>query len=169
MPDNFDTVLAEHESAIRYYVRSLLPGYHGVEDITQEVMVTVWQKRSDFTEGTNFKAWAFRIAQFHVLNQRRKIARGKWLVFDQELIEKLDPETIADSADYLNAEEDALEHCLKGLNAEDQKLLHTRYATKTSVETFAQQEGLRPGTLKARLFRLRAALRTCIEEKLKNE
>ncbi len=165
--NEFESTLAQHQAAVFGYVRSLLPGYPGAEDVAQEVLMTIWKKREEFEVGTNFKAWAFRIAHFHVLNQRRKIARGNWLVFDEELLEKIDPTESAElSENDDEAESNALDACLEALKPEDRELLHTRYATKVSLETFAEQEGTRPGTLKARLFRLRSALRTCIEKRL---
>ena len=163
---SFDHLLAANESAVRFYVRSLLPGYHGADDVAQEVLLTVWQKRDSFESGTNFKAWAFKIAKFHVLNQRRKLARGNWLIFDEEMMEQIDPEWMAEKFENSRPEEDALEICLKEINEEDRELLHTRYATKTSLETFAEGKGIPPGTIKAKLFRLRSALRGCIESKI---
>ena len=34
---NFDTLLASHEAAVRFFVRSLLPGYHGADDVARAV------------------------------------------------------------------------------------------------------------------------------------
>lgn len=159
-------LLNGHRPDVTAYVRSLLPGYPGSEDVTQEVMLTIWNKRCEFEPGTNFKAWAFRIAHYHVQNQRRKIARGKWLIFDEEVLDQLHPSAALPELDALSEERDALEHCLGEVSEENRKLLRTRYATKTSIKTFAEQTGQRPGTLKARLFRLRAALRDCIEKRI---
>jgi len=163
----FELLLAEHQNAVKYFVRSLLPGYHGADDVSQEVLLTLWNKREQFEPGTNFRAWAFRVAQLHVMNQRRKLARGKWLIFDEEMMERLEPEVFLAETDQLEAEQNALEKCMQSLDPEDRELLHTRYATKDSLETYAQEKGVPPGTLKARLFRLRAGLRRCIEKRVR--
>jgi len=159
-------LLAAHQQAMRLYVRSLLPGYPDAEDVAQEAMITIWRKRDTFQPGTNFKAWAFRVAHFYVLNQRRKIVRGKWLVFDEEVMNRIDPAMFDESSAVLEIEHRALEICMQSLRSQDRELLEIRYATKTSLETFAQQKGERLGTLKARLFRLRGSLRSCIEKRL---
>lgn len=164
----FELLLDEHQAAVRYYVRSLLPGFHGADDVTQEVLLTLWNKRLQFEPGTNFRAWSFRVAQLHVLNQRRKLMRGNWLIFDEEMLERLEPAALIPESNRLEAEQNALENCLKGLGGEERELLNARYATKTSLETFAERKGVSPGTLKARLFRLRAALRKCIEKRIGN-
>jgi RNA polymerase sigma-70 factor (ECF subfamily) len=116
------SLIEEFESSIGAYVRSLLPGYPHAEDVTQEVLLTIWKKRSDFTAGSNFKAWAFQIAKYHVLNQRRKIVRSKWLVFDEELMDQFEPGAVAEEDSVFAEEAEALESCLKQLRPEDQKL-----------------------------------------------
>lgn len=164
--ESFDRVLAQHTGAIRLYVRSLLPGYEGADDIAQETLLKLWQKRDDFQPGTNFKAWAFQIAKFLVMNQRRKLARSKVVLLDDEIIERLDQHWLAADAVVMEPELEALRFCMESLKPEDQKLLHARYATEVSLETYAEKLGTPPGTLKARLFRLRDALRGCIESRL---
>lgn len=162
----FDLLLAEHAAAVRLYVRSLMPGYEGADDLAQETLLKLWEKRDQFAEGTHFKAWAFQTAKYLVLNQRRKLARSSVILLDDELLEQIDRrwmdmESLAD-----DAQQTALARCLEELKAGDRDLLHARYATGLSLETYAEKEGSRPGTLKARLFRLRDALRGCIERRL---
>ncbi|PWG73383.1 RNA polymerase subunit sigma-24, partial [Enterococcus hirae] len=63
-------LLTEHQSALRLYVASLLPGESSTPDVAQQANATIWKKRDDFEIGTNFKAWAFSIARYEVLNFR---------------------------------------------------------------------------------------------------
>ncbi|WP_050030915.1 sigma-70 family RNA polymerase sigma factor [Verrucomicrobium sp. BvORR034] len=162
----FDENLALHALALKQYVRSLLPGYHGADDVAQEALVKIWEKKHEFTSGTNFKAWIFTIARFYVMNQRRKLARSPVSNLDDELMDQIDRRWMAEEIRQPEEELQALRQCMSSLNAADQQLLHVRYATKTSLETYAQNEGLSSGSLKARLFRLRETLRRCIELRL---
>ena len=162
----FERLLAEHATAVRLYVRSLMPGYEGADDLAQETLLRLWQKREQFLAGTYFKAWAFQIAKFLVMNQRRKLARSPVVVLDEELMEQIDHRWMEKDAGVTSSHQEALSQCLQTLKQEDQRLLHARYATDASLETYAAQEGTQPGTLKARLFRLRDALRDCIERRL---
>lgn len=164
----FDRLLADHVASIRLYVRSLMPGYEGVDDLAQETLLKLWEKRDEFTSGTHFKAWAFQIAKFLVMNQRRKLARSPVVLLDEELLEAIDRRWMEQEATINDDHHAALSRCLETLKPDDRRLLHTRYATDESLETYAEQEGTRPGTLKARLFRLRDALRDCIERRLSN-
>ncbi|MBK8091388.1 MAG: sigma-70 family RNA polymerase sigma factor [Verrucomicrobiaceae bacterium] len=163
----FERVLVEHEAAVRLYVRSLMPGYEGADDLAQETLLRLWEKREQFVAGTYFKAWAFQIAKYLVLNQRRKLARSPVVLLDEELMEQIDHRWMERMDMGVTAShQEALTQCLQTLKQEDQRLLHARYATDASLETYASQEGTRPGTLKARLFRLRGAIRDCIQRRL---
>ncbi len=168
-PDSreFDRLLAAHERPIRLYVRSLMPGYAGADDLAQETLLKAWENRAQFAEGTNFKAWTFQIAKFLVMNQRRKLARSPVVLLVDELLEQIDRRWMEIEDMSTEPHHVALSHCLGTLKPADRNLLHTRYATDVSLETYAEQEGTRPGTLKARLFRLRDILRDCIAGRLK--
>lgn len=164
--EGFERMLAANASSVRLYVRSLMPGYEGADDLAQETLLRLWEKRDLFVPGTHFKAWAFQIAKFLVMNQRRKLARSPVVLLDDELLEQIDRRWLEAEAAITDAHHGALDQCLEQLKPDDRKLLHARYATDVSLETYAEQEGTRPGTLKARLFRLRDALRDCIDRRL---
>lgn len=166
--NGFEALLAANAASVRLYVRSLMPGYEGADDLAQETLLRLWEKRDQFAPGTHFKAWAFQIAKFLVMNQRRKLARSPVVLLDAELLETIDRRWLEQEAAITDSHHVALSRCLETLKPEDQRLLHARYATDVSLETYAEQEGTRPGTLKARLFRLRDALRDCIERRLAN-
>ncbi|MEN3940652.1 sigma-70 family RNA polymerase sigma factor [Prosthecobacter sp. SYSU 5D2] len=167
-PGVFDRLLADHSASIRLYVRSLMPGYEGADDLAQETLLKLWEKRDQYAEGTYFKAWAFQFAKFLVMNQRRKLARSPVVLLDDEMVEQIDRRWMEMEEPPMDDQHSALNQCLELLKTEDRQLLHARYATGMSLETYAVQEGTRPGTLKARLFRLRDALRDCIDRRLGN-
>lgn len=157
------------QSGIAAYVRSLLPAHPDYMDVVQEVNVTLWKKQKQFRPGTNFKAWAFTVARYHVLSSRRKMAaEGKRLVFDPELIELL-----AEAAPYGNERmEDklaALQLCLGELRDKDRDLLRVRYAGTGSIEAYALQHERNAGTVRATLRRLREILLKCVRSKLRKE
>lgn len=163
--DEFVTELTNHQTSMLAYIRSLAPGSSGARDLLQEVNITLWQKRESFELGTNFKAWAFQTIRYHMLNQRRKLISQGWLVFDDDLIERLSPEFEIEPDD-LEDRHLALRTCLQRLRPQDRDLLHHRYATTSSLQQYADITSRSSGTLKAILFNLRAALKRCIERQL---
>lgn len=160
---SFDGELAEHAPSIRLYVRSLMPGYEGADDIAQETLLKIWQKQGDYTPGSNFKAWAFQIARYLVLNQRRRLANSKVTLLDDELLGRIDQYWKEEPIPQLDEELAALAQCIAQLRPEDQRLLQARYVARTPLKDHAAALGLRLSTLRARLFRLRATLAAGIE------
>ena len=163
---SIETELARNAVNIRLYVRSLMPGYEGADDIAQETLLKIWQKRQDYIPGSNFKAWAFQIARYLVLNQRRRLANSRVILLDEDLMARIDQVWTQEPAFRIDDELGALALCLQKLRPEDQQLLQARYVSRIPLRDQATTLGLRLPTLRARLFRLRSALARCIEQQL---
>ena len=163
--DEFVSLLTDHQSPMLAYICSLAPGGNGARDLLQEVNITLWNKRETFQLGTNFKAWAFQTIRYHILNHRRRLTSQGWLVFDNDLIERMSP-GYEDEPDEMEERRLALRCCLMKLRPKDRELLHHRYAESSSLHSYASATRRSVGTLKAVLFNLRAALRRCIERQL---
>ncbi len=163
--EEFVTELTNHQTSMLAYVRSLAPGNSGARDLLQEVNITLWQKRESFELGTNFKAWAFQTIRYHMLNHRRRLVSQGWLIFDDDLIERMAPGSEAEPAE-LEERHLALRKCLQRLRPQDQELIHHRYATTSSLQEYATRTQRSAGTLKAILYNLRGALKRCIERDL---
>lgn len=165
--EEFVRELTSLQTSMLAYIRSLAPGSSGARDLLQEVNITLWKKRDTYELGTNFKAWAFQTIRYHILNHRRKLVSQGWLVFDEDLIERVGSEFEMD-ADEMEERHVALRHCMQRLRPQDRELLHHRYATSKSLQEYADKIGKSAGTLKAVLFNLRAGLKRCIERRLKD-
>ena len=165
--EDFVKELTNHQSSMLAYIRSLAPGGSGARDLLQEVNITLWQKREYYELGTNFKAWAFQTIRYHLLNHRRRLASQGWLVFDDDLLQRVAPEL--DFEPYeLEERHLALRKCLQRLRPSDRELIHNRYVSSASLQAYADKTNRSAGTLKAVLFNLRAALRRCIEREIQS-
>ena len=161
----FVAELTKHQLALQLYVRSLLPGDRSAHDVVQQANARIWEKRADFELGTNFKAWAFSIARYEVLNHRKQQARDVRLVFSGELEEVISTELAAASLDP-QARQEALRECLGKLRPQDRQLLLHRYASSATLAEYADCVGRSLGGLKVALHRLRSALLVCIQRRL---
>jgi RNA polymerase sigma-70 factor (ECF subfamily) len=166
--EEFVRELTNHQTSMLAYIRSLAPGGSGARDLLQEVNITLWQRRDSFELGTNFKAWAFQTIRYHILNHRRRLVSQGWLVFDDDLLERMSPQFEVEP-DELEERHLALRRCLQRLRPKDRELLHHRYATSGSLQDYAAKTKRSAGTLKAVLFNLRAALKRCIERDLQSQ
>lgn len=164
--EEFVKELTNHQSAMLAYVRSLAPGGSGARDLLQEVNITLWQKRESFELGTNFKDWAFQTIRYHMQNHRRRLVSRGWLVFDDDLIERMSPDLEVEPEE-LEERHLALRHCLQRLRPKDRELLCHRYGTNGTLQEYGDRTRRSTGTLKAVLYKLRAALKRCIERQLK--
>lgn len=159
------SLLTKHQSALALYVRSLMPGDESAEDVAQETNAKIWEKRSDFELGTNFKAWAFSIARFQVRKYRFSQAKNERLVFCDELEETIADE-FADEIEDMSDHQAALRSCLQKLKPADRELIHHRYFKRAPLQEFAIKAGRSIGGLKVTLHRLRNRLQICIEKRL---
>jgi len=164
--EEFVHLLTEAQGRVYGYIVTLIPDRSRARDLLQETNITLWRKAEDFEEGTNFNAWACRVAYFHVLAFRRKMAREK-LVFNDEILDYL-----AERNDQRIAEEGALErsralhNCLQKLPEHHRKLVEARYQPGASVQKIAAEQRRTVGSVSQTLYRIRHNLMVCIEKTL---
>ncbi|NWK55050.1 sigma-70 family RNA polymerase sigma factor [Verrucomicrobiaceae bacterium N1E253] len=163
---DFVQLLTSHQSALRVMILSMMPGQPGVSDVLQEINLVLWQKMKDFEPGSNFRAWAFSIARFKILEHLRKLKKDRHLVFDEELCNQLVEETDQDSK-HTEAMQEALEACLSKVRPKDAQLLRHRYYQGGNLQEYAQAHNESAGALRVTLHRLRTSLRRCMVRKLK--
>lgn len=162
----FVRLLTDHQSSLRAYIISLMPGQPGAHDVLQETNIVLWEKREKFELGTNFTAWSFAIARYNVLEHRRKLRRDGRLIFNDDLLDTLAPEPEETLPSQLEERQAALEVCLGKLSPTDRELINYRYQRGHSVEEYATRSGKSAGALRVTLFRIRAALRKCIHRQI---
>ncbi len=93
-PANTIRQISLHQAPLLAYILALHPNRSDAQDILQETNVVLWQKIGEFREGTNFKAWAFRVAYLQTLAHFKRHKRGNWLGFSSELVETLASEAV---------------------------------------------------------------------------
>lgn len=167
-PDaSFVTLLTASQLSLLLYVRSLMPGDPAAQDVAQQANATIWEKRAEFELGTNFKAWAFSIARYEVLNRRKQQSRDARLVFSEDLERTIAVE-LAEAPDEIQRRQEALRGCLQKLRSQDRELLLHRYSSRTTLAEYSGLVGRSVGGLKVTLHRLRSALLACIEAELQS-
>src|SRR5688500_11217528 len=80
-------LLTQHDRWLATYVHSLVPQASDSQDILQEVKITMWKHFGNFEEGSNFRAWARKIATHQILNYRRAEKRRPNSELDDQFIE----------------------------------------------------------------------------------
>jgi len=163
----FVNLLVGHQSLIRAYVISLLPGVPEAEDVIQMTNEVLWTKRESFELGTNFKAWALTTARFQVMSLQQRLKREKRAPLDDDVLVILSEEAEKEDAGEMNRKLEDLNECIGLLRVQDQELVLHRYWKKSGLRDYARTARRSVGALKVALYRIRAMLRSCVEEKAK--
>ncbi len=157
--------LTECQDEMLVFIRVMCGNHHLASDIRQAVNMVLWGKRKSFVPGTNFRGWAYRIAQFEVKAHLRRLKRENTTSFTPALLDLIAAE-LPEVLDELPERRLALARCMENLTPKDSQLIHHRYWHNGSLDQLARATGRSVGTLKARLFQLRAALRNCVRQHL---
>ncbi len=154
-------LITKHQANLRAFILSLMPGSPHVDDVLQETNTVLWQKRNRFEHGTNFIAWAFKIARYEVLGQRHKNKRDRLLVFSERMVDVIaEVETFEESDQEILS---ALDSCLDKLTDRERELVEVRYTPGRSLKRLASNLGSSPGSLRIALLRIRLSLKKCID------
>lgn len=163
----FVNLLVAHQSLIRAFIISLLPGVSETEDVIQNTNEVLWAKRTDFKFDTNFKAWALTTARFQVMSLQQKLKREKRIPLDDDVMELVSNEAEDKNSDEMNKKLQDLNECIGLLQVKDQELVLHRYWKKSGLNDYSKATGRSVGSLKVALYRVRASLRDCLDHKNK--
>ncbi len=161
-------LISQHQAVLLAYILTLHPDRIEAQDILQEANIVLWEKVDEFREGTNFKAWAFRIAYLQTLAHFKRCRRDQWLGFSSELVETLAHEAEPLLSDFEQRHQ-ALRHCVAKLSSADHELLRSRYELGLPLAEIGGAMGRSVGALKQVLWRIRRSLRVCIQRQLVEE
>jgi RNA polymerase sigma-70 factor (ECF subfamily) len=134
------------------------------EEVFQEASVTIWQKLDHYQPGTDFRAWASRIAYHKVLKLRERKGRAARL-FEGGLLERIDEELIVMS-DKLDARREALEQCRQKLSRGDRQMLDRYYSGAAGVKQLADARSWSTHKVYRALRRIHEALFACVTKTL---
>jgi RNA polymerase sigma-70 factor, ECF subfamily len=162
--DRFMTELMQHQRRLYQYVHALLPRHQDAEDAMQSTLLVLWQKFDQFQTGTNFYAWASRIAYLTVQNLRRSKSRLV-TILDEKVFEQIVAEA-HNQFDALEFRRELMRHCAQKLRQADRELLDLRYAPGGAVRSIARKLSRPANSVCKSLGRIRRALWDCVNEEL---
>ena len=168
-PDReFVSQLTDWQSRLFAYLVTLLGGStHDARDVLQETNLVLWRKIQEFEPGTDFGAWARRVAYYEALAFIRDRKRDRH-VFDDDLVALFGEEWtphLSDGEERLIS----LRHCLTGLSEEERLLIDRRYRGREAVRKLAEDYRRKESAMKMKLMRIRESLHTCIQNQLKEQ
>lgn len=164
-PD-FESELAALQPQLRYFALSLTGSMQDAEEVIQNTNRVALEKVDDFEQGTNAKAWLFKIASLQAKSFHRTLSRTRgYEIVDDELLDSISEEP--EPEDEFERERDALVSCLEQLRPAHQELITARYLQGRKVSDIAVEQEILPNALAQKLFRIRNRLADCIQSRLK--
>lgn len=155
------------QSQLYAYILTLLANTEAADDVLQETNLVLCRKADDFAAGTNFEAWAFRIARTQCMAYWKIRARDK-VVLDEDAMSQIASRVEARLADVSDRTR-ALRQCLGELSPRQREMLEGRYAPNGSLKQLAQRLGRPEPSVSQTLYRIRQALLDCVRSRLARE
>jgi RNA polymerase sigma-70 factor len=164
--DEFARLFSRHARRIYGFILTLVFSHQDAEEVFQNTSVVLWDKFAEFQPGTNFFAWASKVAYYEVLNLMKSQRRSH--TFSHEALESLASEAIALSEES-STRQDALEDCLSRLSVNDRDLLQERYYYQRAPKQIAEIQSKSVYSVYRALSRIHSMLLNCVERNLARE
>lgn len=170
----FATLVEAYQNRVFGLVFRMLGDRAEAEDLAQEVFVTVFKSIDSFRGDSKLSTWIYRIAANHSKNRIKYLARRhhkrtrdiddtRESEFTRTLASKAHrPDQVAEGRQM----EAIIQQCLADLDDDHRVVIILRDIDHLSYTEIAEIVGVAEGTVKSRLFRGRAALKTMIEERI---
>ena len=167
--EQFSRLYLEHSRNLLGYIITLVGNRSEAEDVLQNVCVVLWEKFDEFEPGTNFLAWARRIAYLKVLEHHR-LGRGQAKLLRERFFQVADAAyTTAKDDGHLLKERLALRACSEKLHHRDREIIACVYERNLSLKNTAAELGRPTNTVYKAMSRIRRTLAECVRRALRNE
>lgn len=164
-PPSWDDVVREHSARVYRLAYRLTGNSHDAEDLTQEVFVRVFRSLSSYTPGT-FEGWLHRITTNLFLDMARRKQRIRFEGLGDDTAARLGDgaRSPAEAFDDRHLDSD-IQAALKALAPEYRAAVILCDIEGLSYEEIAAALGIKLGTVRSRIHRGRAQLRTALEHR----
>lgn len=163
----FVRLLTQHQRRVYGYILKLVVNWADADEILQETNLRLWEEFDRFEPGTDFAAWAIRVAHYQVLTWRKKRSRSR-LVFDETAIQTISEEDRS-AMTPCDPREQALMACLEQLTIRNRDLIQRCYAGKHTIRRVAEELNRSAVSVYKSVQRIRLSLHRCIEGRLSLE
>ncbi len=162
--ESFAEIVGFYQDQVFRFVSNMI-GSNAAEDVAQEIFIATFRNLWRYDSGkASFRTWLFRIARNQALNFVKKhrndqLQRSDELQTTDELPDRSTP------ADHLLQKEIfiQLDRAVAALAFRDRVIFTLSDIEGLTYAQIAEIEGVRLGTVKSRLSRVRAKLRALIE------
>jgi RNA polymerase sigma-70 factor (ECF subfamily) len=170
--EEFVALLTASQRRIHAFICTLVVDLADADEVLQETNLALWQQAERFELGTDFVAWACRVAYFKVLKQRDAAKRHR-VKLDDAVMDLVAAETIErtreqarEAAETFERQRVAVWACVDELSERHRDVLTARYRDGRSLGDIGVTLGRNANAMAQFFHRIRAILRECVERKL---
>jgi len=164
--DAFGEIVAAFQADVWRSAAPILADRTLTQDVVQQAFLAAYRNLDKYRAGTDFSAWVRTIARNLARNAAVKRARGDSHLeaYRIELVDEHTPrQWREDMAEDRSA---ALRHCREALPPDSRRMLTSYYQEGLPIATIAKQLNRSIAAVRQSLWRIRMALRDCIEKRL---
>lgn len=155
-------IVEQHSDRVFRLAYRLTGNRHDAEDLTQEVFVRVFRSLSTYTPGT-FEGWLHRITTNLFLDQARRKQRIRFDALSDERADRLTSSSPSPDAAYADRTfDDDIERALATLPPDFRAAVVLCDVEGLAYEEIAEILGAKLGTVRSRIHRGRAMLRSAL-------
>ena len=159
---SWEQIVEQHSDRVFRLAYRLTGNRHDAEDLTQEVFVRVFRSLSTYTPGT-FEGWLHRITTNLFLDQARRKQRIRFDALSDERADRLTSSTPTPDAAYADRTfDDDIERALATLPPDFRAAVVLCDVEGLTYEEIAEILGAKLGTVRSRIHRGRAMLRSAL-------
>jgi RNA polymerase sigma-70 factor (ECF subfamily) len=159
--------LTQCQSRLYGFILSMVCNGDQASEVLQETNLVLWKKADQFELGTNFIAWAFKVARFQVMAYRQRFARDRH-VFNDEIVNGV-ADVFERTSDDFDRRQAALTDCLDKLQPKQRQLITDRYEDGMPVNQIAKSMAQSANAIAVAIYRVRVNLMKCIQTSTSQE
>jgi len=164
-PPTWEEIVSEHSTRVFRLAYRLTGNRHDAEDLTQDVFVRVFKSLSSYSPGT-FEGWLHRITTNLFLDRARRKQRIRFDALADDAAERLQGRELSPAQAYDERHLDAdIQAALDALAPEYRAAVVLCDIEGLTYEEIAASLGVKLGTVRSRIHRGRAQLRTALEHR----
>jgi RNA polymerase sigma-70 factor (ECF subfamily) len=166
----FGKLVKQHESDLLAFALYRLPQREEAVEAVQDTFIRAYQQLTDFRMEADFGTWLRSICRFMILTRAKNYSRRKAKSDNYKAqimalaVEQIESSPCPEPEDDLTA---YLRNCTAELSEQNQVLIHDRYRLELSTQQISEKTGRTITWVTSTLHRVRSALRTCIENRMK--
>lgn len=158
----FAELWLKSQNTLGGYVCAHVPDPTLAEDIMQEVAKQATANFDRYDPSRPFLGWLIGIARQRIADAYRARSRRP-VVFSSDIVDSL-ARVYQDLEPETDSRAEGLRHCMKQLSERHRRVLDLKYGRRQSTKQIADQVGGSQGSIDTMIYRLREALRRCINQ-----